>query len=136
MNPVDTPNARRRKINVARSLLVFALFATTLGCHSGDGKTVPEHLLGVWKTTHPKYADRYFEIRKDVVIFGQGEGKSEFHAIASVDQSAEGKSTLYTITHVSHDGQRFTFAFYYYPDDHKALRFKNQKDIEWTREKP
>jgi hypothetical protein len=116
--------------------MAIALLTTTLGCHSGDRKTVPDNILGVWKTSHPKYADRYFEIRKDVIIFEQGEGKSEFHAIADVDQSANGESTLYTITHVSHDGQRFIFAFYYRPDDHGALWFKNQKDIKWTREKP
>ena len=124
-----------RKMTFERICFALALIVTIAGCKPANGQTVPEHLLGVWKTTHPKYADRYFEIRKDVIIFGQGEGKSEFHAIASVDQSAEGKSTLYTITHISHDGQRFTFAFSYLPDDNGALRFKNQKDITWMRER-
>jgi hypothetical protein len=131
-----TSNAHSIGITLRRFLLPITLVATICGCQPGNGHTVPEHLLGVWKTSHPKYADRYFEIRKDVIIFGQGEGKSEFHAIADVDQSADGESTLYTITHVNHDGQRFTFAFYYRPDDHGALWFKNQKDIKWTRRKP
>lgn len=115
--------------------LAVALILTISGCQPDKGNNVPDSIVGVWKTSHPKYADRHFEIRKDLIIFGQGEGKSEFHAIADVDQSTEGKSTLYTITHLNHHGQRFSFAFYYRPDDHGALWFKNQRDIRWTREK-
>jgi hypothetical protein len=117
-----------------RILIAFALLATLSGCQSENGSTVPEHLLGVWTTPHPKYADRYFELRNDAIIFGHGGENFEVHALEDVDQTREEGSILYTITHLNHHGQRFTFAFYYDPANNGAIRFKNQKDIVWTKE--
>jgi hypothetical protein len=121
-------------VTFTRVLLAFALLAALTGCQSEQDATVPEHLLGVWTTPHPKYADRYFEIRNDAMIFGHGGENFEVHALADVDQSREEGSILYTITHLNHDGQRLTFAFYYDPAT-KAIRFKNQKAIVWTKER-
>ncbi|MGH7381891.1 MAG: hypothetical protein ACREKR_06620 [Candidatus Methylomirabilales bacterium] len=117
-----------------RILIAFALLATLSGCQSEKDSTVPEHLLGQWTTPHPKYADRYFEIRNDVIIFGHGGESFEVHALTDVDQTREEGSILYTITHLNHDGKRFTFAFYYDPANNGAVRFKNQRDIVWTKE--
>jgi len=117
-----------------RILIAFALLATLSGCQSEKDSTVPEHLLGVWTTPHPKYADRYFEIRNDTIIFGHGGENFELHALADIDQTQEEKFILYTITHLNHDGQRLTFAFYYDPANGGVIRFKNQREIAWTKE--
>ena len=126
-----------------RSIQVFlaiALLATVIGCQpqsqsQAANSTVPEKLLGVWKTSHSKYADRFIEIKKDVIIFGQGGEKIELHALADIHETWEGKSILYTISHLNHEGQRYTFAFYYDPTDGGTIRFKNQPDIIWIKEK-
>ena len=44
-------------------------------CQCGKKTAVPDDLIGVWETTAPTYADRFFEIKTDEVIFGTGEGK-------------------------------------------------------------
>ncbi len=121
-------------MTLTRIVLAIALFATIIGCQSQTSNTVPEKLLGVWKTSHPKYADRFIEIKNDVIIFGQGDGKSEFHAFADIESTREGKQIFYTIIHINHHGQRYTFAFYYDPDDGGTMRFKNQRRIIWTKE--
>ena len=115
-------------------LFAFTLFAILAGCQSQKDNFVPEHLLGVWTTPHPKYADRYFEIRNDTIIFGQEGENFELHALADVYETREEGSILYKITHLNHEGQRLTFAFYYDPTNNGAIRFKNQREIVWTRE--
>jgi hypothetical protein len=118
-----------------RIFVAVAALAILFGCESQKETTVPDHLLGVWKTTHPKYADRYFEIRNDAIIFGHGGENFELHALADIDRSRDGESTLYTLTHLNHHGQRFSFAFYYDPTNDGVIRFKNQKEISWTKER-
>ena len=119
---------------MTRIVLAIALFATIIGCQSQTSNTVPEKLLGVWKTSHSKYADRFIEIKKDVIIFGTGGESIELHALADISESREGKLFFYAISHINHHGQRYTFAFYYDPDDGGTMRFKNQRRIIWTKE--
>ncbi|MEE9521559.1 MAG: hypothetical protein V3W05_02010 [candidate division NC10 bacterium] len=121
-------------MTLTRIVLASALFATIIGCQSQTSNTVPEMLLGVWKTAHPKYADRFIEIKKDVIIFGTGGESIELHALADISESREGKLFFYTISHINHHGQRYTFTFYYDPDDGGTMRFKNQRRIIWTKE--
>jgi hypothetical protein len=113
----------------------IGLLATTLGCQSGNGKTVPDNLLGVWKTSDPKYADRFIEIKNDLIIFGTGGENSNFHAIVDIDQSREGKFIVYTITHLNHYGQRYKLSLYYDPFNGGTIQFKNRKHIIWTKER-
>ncbi len=127
-----------------RVFLAVALLATIMGCQSqsqspsqsqAENGTVSEKLLGVWKTSHSKYADRFFEIKNDALIFGQGGEKIELHALADIENTRHGKQILYTITHINHHGQRYKFSFYYDPTDGGTIRFKNQKQIVWTKER-
>jgi len=122
-------------MNLRALFVALALFAALSGCQSRKEIGIPEHLLGVWTTAHPKYADRYFEIRNDGLILGQGGEDFVLYPIVDIDESHEGGSTLYTIVHLNHEGQRFTFAFYYDPANNGMLRFKNQQNIVWTKEK-
>jgi hypothetical protein len=126
---------RSEKMTARRIFIAFALLATLAGCQPEKNSAILEPLLGVWTTPHPKYADRYFEIRSDAIIFGHGGENFEVHALADIDFTRDEETTLYTITHLNHHGQRFTFAFYYDPANNGAIRFKNQKDIVWTKER-
>ena len=46
--------------------------------------TVPEDLIGVWETTSPAYADRFFEIKAKEIIFGTGEEKFDAYPITKI----------------------------------------------------
>ncbi len=123
-----------------RVVLAIALLATIMGCQpqsqsQAENGTASEKLLGVWKTSHSKYADNFFEIKNDALIFGQGGEKIELHALADIENTRQGKQILYTITHINHYGQRYKFSFYYDPTDGGTIRFKNQKQIVWTKER-
>jgi hypothetical protein len=113
--------------------LAFIILSIFLGCQKN--RTVPEDLLGVWKTSAPKYADRSFEIKKDIIIFAIGEGKIDFYSITGVEKIREDDSILFTIFHENKEGQEFKLSFYHYPEKDGIIRFKNQKQIKWIKDK-
>jgi hypothetical protein len=116
-----------------RTLLVLVLLAMIFGCQSGSEKTVPDVLLGVWKTSEPKYADRFFELTKDTIIFGIGGDGADTYPIASVEETRDEEGLLYNIHYQNREGQQYTFSIYYDSNNHGVIRFKNQKHFTWTR---
>lgn len=124
------------QMNVTKIVLAFALLATIAACQAGEDKTVPDALLGVWKTSEPKYADRHFEIRKKVIMFGTGDGTPDIYPISSIHLAPQGKDVLYTISYWNRAGQQYRFSFYYDsdPGHDDVIRFENQQEITWMKE--
>jgi len=54
-----------------------------------DASVVPDHLLGVWKTSEPKFAGCRIEFRQEVLILGLKSGEEEYHAIKKVESVEE-----------------------------------------------
>lgn len=121
-------------MNLTAILLGFALLAAHLGCQSSKDKNVPSALVGVWKTSAQKYADRFFEITGEKVIFAIGEGKTDSHPIVEIETLREETGILYTITYLSAEEQQYKFIFYYDPANGGVIRFKNQQHIAWAKE--
>jgi len=116
----------------AQFFAMLALCTLMLGCHAQQQSTLPGELVGVWKTTAPKYADRYFELKSDTIVFGTGGRTRSMHAIDSIEQTREGHLTLYTIFYTE-DGARSQWSFYYDPARGQSIRLRNQTDIVWTK---
>lgn len=89
-------------------------------------------MIGVWKTSNPAYADRFFEIERSTITFGIGEGKIDTHSITNIEVE---KGNSYTIHYKDQEGQRFNFSFTYHPAGQGEITFKNQNQIVWTKEK-
>ncbi len=104
-------------------------------CQCGKKTTVPEDLIGVWETTAPTYADRPFEIKTDEVIFGTGEGKFDTYPITKIkiEKDPTEQKTLYIICYKNIEGQEYKFSFYCDPANQGMIRFKNQKEMVWTK---
>ncbi len=119
----------RRFLGVLIILMVFFVW------QCGKIKEAPDDLIGIWKTTAPKYADRSFEIKKDAITFEIGGGNFEDYAIKYIktEKARDERSTLYTIHYKDEAGEEYTFAFYFYPEEGGVIRFKNQKQIVWTK---
>ncbi|NIM49204.1 MAG: hypothetical protein GTN62_04590 [Gemmatimonadales bacterium] len=98
-------------------------------------KTIPDELVGVWHTTDPRYADRPFEITKDILIFHQGGTDSTVHEILEVKRDEGVRETLYTINYDNEEAV-YEFAFYYSAVPEGVIRFKNQRHMEWRRGGP
>lgn len=109
------------------------LLAALLGCSQGD--SLPEELFGVWKTSAPKYADRYFEFTRDhKFILGVGEGRVLVNPITGIEKEPV-PSKLYTVFYVGDEGQDLIFAFYYDPTNEGTIQSQNQRHIDWKRER-
>lgn len=117
-------------ILVASVILVFLS-----GCGPERTKTVPDELVGIWKTSVPKYADAYIELSRTTITFGAGEAGSYVRTVSSVEKVREGGNTLYTVFYVDAQGVEYKLAFYYEPGNGGMMRWKNQRSIAWARQK-
>ena len=127
-------NAGSQEMTPGRIVTAMALLAILAACQAQKENPVPDHLLGVWTTSAPRYADRYIEIRNDIIIFGTGGETFELHALMDITETREGESIVYTITHLNHYGQRYRLAFYYDPSTNGIIRFRNQREVAWKKE--
>jgi len=98
-------------------------------------KDFPENLIGKWTTAEPRYKDRFLELTKITFTYGLGGDKIDVYFISSMEKNLEGNNILYTINYKSTDGLEFTRSFYYESANGGVIKFKNQKNIEWTKEK-
>jgi hypothetical protein len=121
-------------MKVEKVLVILCLVLLSV-CQCNRKATAPDHLMGVWETTAPDYADRFFEIKSDEVIFGTGEGKFDSYPITKVkiEEDRREQKTLYIICYKNTARQEYKFSFYYDQANQGTIRFKNQKEMVWTK---
>ena len=119
------------------TIIAFAILIVFFGAQCQKEFTVPEELIGVWVTDDPKYADHPFEIKKETLIFEQGQGYLDFDVfpIVGLEETDAGGNTLYVIHYVLPAGNKFEFSFYYASAEGGVIRFKNQPEMKWTKKK-
>jgi hypothetical protein len=113
----------------------MALVALLSACQGSDAPVVvPPDLVGLWKTDHPRYEDRYFELTVDKITLGMGSGDTGSFPIREIGRERAGRTTLYSVGYANAvEGVRDTLSFYYEPQDGGAIRFRNQQNILWKR---
>ena len=119
-------------MHMTRLVLMFFLVGAFSGCRVALLESVPDELVGVWKTTSPRYEDRFFEISEDLIVFGTGGRTTEAHPIVSIGEALEDERLLYAIAYEIAEGEEYGFFFYYDPAGSGVIRFKNQQDMAWT----
>jgi len=115
-------------------IIIICLMVLSV-CHCGRKTTVPDDLIGVWLTTEPTYQDCFFEIKTKEIIFGTGEEKFDTYPITKIriEKDLKEQSTLYLICYKNIEKQEYKFFFYYDPANQGTIRFKNQREMVWTR---
>ncbi len=113
--------------------MIAAIFASLLVIQCDEPDPLPDALVGRWVTEEPKYADRFFELTKNVVVFGKGYEYLDIRRIRRVVESQTSGGALYSITYANDKGKEYRFSFYYEPKDGGVIRFKNQMQIKWTK---
>lgn len=114
-------------------LAVLAVSASFFGCRSEKDETVPDELIGVWKTSAPGYEDNSLELKKDEILFGVGHSQvavSIIYRVKTVRLAGE-KNPLITIYFTDEEGKDNASSLYYDPTPPGSIRFKNQMKIEW-----
>ena len=117
---------------VAKWLIGAALFFLVSGCGTKTYMEIPGEVIGVWKTTDAKYADRYFELKKDSIVFGQGGHSATTYSITRVKVKDEKQQALYIIEYAGSEAQPEEWDFTY-DRDTNVLRLKSQNLIEWRK---
>jgi hypothetical protein len=115
-----------------RILAALVLLIMGLGCQSGQTTNIPDDMVGVWETSASKYKDRFLEIKKDVLIFGTGDGDQTIQSIQKVKADRQDQKDLYTVYYLDDDGGEYSFSFFYDPIG-GVIKLKNQEEIEWRK---
>ena len=119
-------------MKLKRAWILWVFLPIFLGCVPEREITLPDELVGLWKTSTPKYADRYFEFTKKMLIFKVGEEEIGTHQIKDFEKFGDGKDTWYTITYLNLGG-KYKFSFSYDSANDGVIRIANQNGVQWTR---
>ena len=104
---------------------------------------LPDELVGVWKTSNPKYADRYLGLTRATIIFGTGKGSidvnfisnvEDVNFISNVEKTLQDRAILYTVYFHRSEGEEDNVSFYYEPRNGGIIKFKNQTHIAWIKD--
>ncbi|NIM18923.1 MAG: hypothetical protein GTO42_02710 [Candidatus Latescibacteria bacterium] len=117
----------------ATILILFAVYVMSFGVDLERSKTAPQNVIGTWRTEAPKYADRYFEITENRIIFGTGGASFDSQKIRYVESITQGVTSYHAIYYGNLGENEYRFEFYYDPRDGGVIRFKNQIPIRWQR---
>jgi hypothetical protein len=125
-------------MKVERVWIIIVYLMVLAACQGGGKAAVPVELIGVWETTAPTYADRFFEITAGEVMFGTGEEKFDTYPITKIkiEKDFKEQKAYYIIYYKNVEGQEYKFSFYYDPANQGTIRFKNQKEMVWTKTPP
>ena len=125
----------QNKILWASSGVLFLFVCLSIIFCSKDSHVTLDEFCGLWETSAENYEDRFFEITDSTIAFGIGNDKQDIYYIQAVTKTVEDKKNLYTITYEDIEETDFQLSFYYERNAGGVIRFKNQSDIEWTRDK-
>jgi len=129
MTPAPLMETAKR---IALCLMIVAAAAAAPGCGLGGETTVPEELIGTWKTTAPTYADHVLRLSKTTIVFETAVKDGTAHPVERVVKAREQGTVLYTIAY--EDAVDQEFSFYYEPAGGGTITLKNQREIQWKRE--
>lgn len=117
-------------------LAIACALAVSLAACAPEPLPLPSELVGVWKTSSPRYAERSFEVRADWVIFGTGRNTLTMHELARVEPGAgrDGATeewTPYRIVYRAESGDEQAIEILFRTRGGRALRFAHRDEI-WT----
>jgi len=113
-------------------LLLVGALLVGWGCEQGQTTMISDDMVGVWKTSDKKYEDRFIELKKDLVILGQGDGNESVQPIQKVILVRQKGKELYTIHYLDDNGDKDSISFYYDPVG-GIIRLRHQEGIEWIK---
>lgn len=120
-------------MKTAKAVMALFIVAVMTGCQFGGTTELPAELMGSWKTSNPKYADRLLKFTDSEIHFGIGRGQFTTYTICKVKASDLGhQSTKYVIHYQNQDKDDFIFAFIY-TSAHKGSIMVNHQEAIWRK---
>jgi len=115
------------RIGITLSTVIFflSIFFSSMACQ--ENIPLPQHLVGVWKTSAPQYEDRYLKITEGSLTYGIGEGEEVSHTVKRINVKQENGETIYTFHYRDAEGEKCDLALIYNPVS-ETVRLKNRND--------
>jgi hypothetical protein len=115
-------------------LFAILLVAINSGC-SGAPAIIPEELRGIYKTTHRKYEEQFFELDSRLITFSFRGGMHKHYSIKKIKKEIIDNQTLYTILCANEvNEEEFNFAFFVDFMGEVILYFKNKPKVAWKKQ--
>ena len=118
-------------------LAVFSILIVLFAGKCAREATIPDELIGVWKTLAFKYRDTFFELRKKAITFGTKEGDINTYTIKNIKRKKNRNDEWisYTVYYQNEYLQKSEFHFYYNSSQNGLIRSKNQQNLVWRKVK-
>ena len=103
-----------KKMKYKSIIAALAICAVLLGCESKEPESLPPEMLGVWKTSAPKYVGCFFELTKDKVLFANEDDYWEnifINTILRIEITPRVKQSLYTVYYRGEGGNKYESPF-------------------------
>jgi len=123
---------KSKRIFFVLAILIIAFF------HGCVKKAVfPDEMIGTWKRADSKYERTFLELTQEKIIFGTLEGEVNAHTIKKIkkEKVPGTEEILCTVTYVNIEGKEFKFPFFFNPENGGSVRFQNQPEVAWIKEK-
>lgn len=116
-------------------LLAILAYRLMTGISQGDSRSVPDRLHGVWVTTNQNYSDRFLKLGENYIEFGTGGVDSQRFEVTGFGGTRDDRGReLNTIYFRGVDGSKFSREFVVSMEGTPRLVFKNQPEVEWSRQ--
>lgn len=132
------PAARRKRWLIMGAVVgVLLLAATTAVVLFVYRTTIPEDLVGTYRTDDPRYSSRRFELLEDQVVFQIGDSASavERYPVVHVRRGRSSRGRLYRVRYSGEENATFEFAFTWRQQSNE-IRLENQPEFAWRRAGP
>lgn len=111
-----------------RICLVTVIVMSFIGCKQDN--TVPQHLIGVWKTSTPKFEGCYLKFSESFLVFGTADGDGVLHFIRKIESvKLEENKILYTIHYKDQEEEKWVLILTYSLDSGGVIQLKNRTEI-------
>jgi hypothetical protein len=137
---LDILESRRNEMSDVKTLLKALGIALIVFLFFGCGhEPVPPELIGTWTTSAPGYKRASMEITAETITFRDGRGYAGVNRITDLGKQADRNGTLFWIGYRGEEGGEFVLNFYLKKikqgkTEHHIIVYKNQKNLEWTKE--
>ncbi|MGD8535180.1 MAG: hypothetical protein PVF66_04955 [Candidatus Aminicenantes bacterium] len=121
---------KRLFVGLTILIIVFA--------HGCEKKAIiSDEMVGTWNTTDSKYKETSFELTPDKIIFRTLGGEVNANTIKKIKtkKAPDTEEILFTLTYVNIEGQESVFSFFFGQKNGGIIRFQNQPEIIWTKER-
>ena len=131
-NYKGTDKIDSNKTKLKMTLVIWVFLPVLFGCEPERKIVVPDHLVGIWDTEAPKYANHDLQFTKESVVFIAGGNPVAIYPIKKIDEIRGKENISYKITYLSL-GKKYKLSFTYDSANGGVIVIKNRNGVEWTR---